>query len=127
MEAYSEDLRRRIVNAVEGGMSQPDAARVFSVGERTVKRYLHQWRTTGTLAPKPHPGKAPAIAAAQYPAVLAQLLATPDATLAEHCATWEVATGVAVSRSLWCRVERKVAWTRKKRRLLPANAIRERG
>lgn len=116
MEAYSEDLRQRIVQAVEGGMSQPEAARVFSVGACTVKRYLHQWRTTGTLAPKPQPGKVPAMLVAQYPAVLAQLAVSPDATFAEHCATWEGATGVAVSRSVWCRVERKVEWTRKKRR-----------
>ncbi len=116
MEAYSEDLRQRIVQAVEGGMSQTEAARVFSVGERTMKRYLHQWRTTGTLAPKPQPGKVPSILVAQYPAVLTQLAASPDATLAGHCATWEAATGVAVSRSVWCRVERKVAWARKKRR-----------
>jgi len=116
MKAYSEDLRHRIVRAVAGGMSQPEAARVFQVGERTVKRYWQQWRATGTLAPKSPPGAVPLIAPAQYPAVLAQLTATPDATLADHCAAWHEATGVKVSRSLWCRVERTVGWTRKKRR-----------
>ena len=114
MKAYSEDLRTRIVRAVVGGMSQPEAARVFGVGERTVKRYWQQWRETGAVTAKPHPGAPPVIAPSQYPAVIAQLTATPDATLAEHCAAWKVATGVTVSRSLWCRLERRVGWTRKK-------------
>lgn len=116
MEAYSEDLRQRIVRSVAGGMTQPEAARVFQVGERTVKRYLQQWRETGSLSAKPRPGKTPLISVAQYPTVLAQLAASPDATLAIHCETWQAATGVKVSRSLWCRIERTVGWTRKKRR-----------
>lgn len=116
MKAYSTDLRERIVRAVAGGMSQPEAARVFQVGERTVKRYWQQWRETGALTAKPHPGARPMISPAQYPAMRAQLTAMPDATLAVHCAAWQEATGVQVSRSLWCRMERKVGWTRKKRR-----------
>ena len=38
-------------------MSQPQAAARFAVGLASVKRYLRQWRTTGTLAPRPHPGR----------------------------------------------------------------------
>jgi transposase len=116
MRAYSSDLRVRIVAAVEGGMSHPEAARTFSVGERTVRRYLHQWRTTGTLTAKPIPGRLPAIAPAAYPAVVAQLAAASDATLAEHCDCWEEATGVRVSTSTWCRVRQRVDWTHKKAR-----------
>lgn len=116
MKAYSLDLRERIVRAVEGGMSQPEAARLFHVGERTVKRYLRQWRTTGSLRCAPRPGKAPAVAADQHPTVLAQLRAAPDATLAEHCARWRERTGTAISPSAWCRLERRVGWTRKKSR-----------
>ena len=56
--AYSDDLRFRIVRAVEEeGMSQPQAAARFAVGLASVKRYLHQWRTTGTLTARPHPGR----------------------------------------------------------------------
>ena len=114
MKAYSLDLRQRIVRAVEGGMSQPEAARVFHVGERTVKRDLHQWRTTGSLAATPLPGRSPTIAPAVYPAVVAQLAAAADATLTEHCDRWQAATGIAVSASTWCRVRQRVAWTHKK-------------
>ncbi len=59
MKAYRLDRRERIVQAVERGMSQPEAAALFRVGKRTVKRSLHQWRTTGALAPAPAPADAP--------------------------------------------------------------------
>ena len=114
MKAYSQDLRERIVRAVAGGMSHPEAARTFSVGERTVRRYMRQWRITGTLAAKPIPGRTPTIAPTAYPAVVAQLAAAADATLAEHCDTWWEATGVRVSASTWCRVRQRVDWTHKK-------------
>ncbi len=115
MKAYSLDLRERIVRAVADGTSQAEVARLFHVGERSVKRYVHQWRTTGALSPLPRPGKRPTIGADQLPAVLAQLAATPDATLEEHCERWHAQTGLAVSPSTWCRLERRIGWTHKKR------------
>src|SRR5688572_11769585 len=36
MSGYSEDLRRRIVSSVEGGMSKAQAARTFSVSLSSV-------------------------------------------------------------------------------------------
>src|SRR5215211_3630344 len=59
MQAYSEDLRLRIVVAVDGGMPRSEAARVFRVGRATVKRYLALRRETGALAPRPRPGSPP--------------------------------------------------------------------
>lgn len=79
-----------------------------------MRRYLRQWRETGSLATTPSPGRRPTIGEEQYPAVLAQVAALPDGTLAEHCAAWEAQTGVAVSRSQWCRLEQRVDGTRKK-------------
>ncbi len=39
MKPYSEDLRTRIVAALEGGMSKSEAARLFDVSLSSVKRY----------------------------------------------------------------------------------------
>jgi transposase len=39
MKAYSEDLRRKIVSAIERGMSKAQAARLFDVSLSSVKRY----------------------------------------------------------------------------------------
>lgn len=114
MKAYSEDLRVRVVQAITDGRSQPDVARLFRVGLRTVERYLHPWRATGTLTSRTSSGDTPAIPSDQYPALVAQLTAWPDATLAMHCDHW-AATGVQVSVSTMCRAQQRVGWTRKKR------------
>src|SRR5438105_1480511 len=109
--AYSGDLRSRIVHAVEHeGMTLPQAAARFAVGLASVKRYLKQWRTTGTLAPRPHPGRPPAIPPAEHDRLAALFSADPDATLADYCARWEAETGVAVSRSTMCRAQQRIDW-----------------
>jgi transposase len=77
---------------------------------------VQRQQRTGALAPKPIPGDTPAIAPAQYPALLAQLTAMPDAILATHCDCWEREHGVRVSVSTMSRAQRRVGWTRKKRR-----------
>ena len=59
MSAYSEDLRRRIVSAVDGGMSKTQAARTFSVSLSSVKRYVNKAGRGESLAPKKSPGSAP--------------------------------------------------------------------
>jgi transposase len=116
MKAYSEDLRLRIVAAVDGGMPRSAAARLFGVGRATVKRYLALRRETGGLAPRPRHGPPPIKTAALREALPARLEATPDATLPEHCAWWREASGHAVSRATMSRAIAALGWTRKKSR-----------
>jgi transposase len=116
MKAYSEDLRRRIVAAVDGGLARSEAARVFGVGRATVKRYLALRRETGALAPRPRRGPPPIKTAPLAEALPARLTAAPDATLAEHCAWYEEAAGVRVSGPMMSRVIARLGWTRKKSR-----------
>ena len=115
MRAYSEDLRRRVLAAVDGGMTRSAAARVFGVGRATVKRYLRLRREAGGLAPRPRRGPPPIKTSALAAALPARLEAAPDATLAEHCAWYEAATGVRVSGPTMSRVIARLGWTRKKR------------
>jgi transposase len=51
MRAYSMDLRERVVTAVDGGMTQDQAAAIFGVSVNTIGRYLARRRDTGSLAP----------------------------------------------------------------------------
>ncbi len=115
MRAYSEDLRTRVVAAVESGLSRAATARRFSVNERTVRRYLRRQARTGSLAPDSYRrGPAPAIPPGHEPALRAQLRAHPDATLEEHCALWQRERGRTVSTSTMCRAQQRVGWTVKK-------------
>jgi transposase len=97
-------------------MPRAEAARLFTVSERTIKRYLRQWRTAGSLTSAVSPGRRRTIALTDHARVLAQLADAPDATLAMQCARWEQTTGVAVSASTWCRMRQRVGWTHKKSR-----------
>jgi transposase len=116
MKAYSEDLRLRIIAAVDGGMPRSAAARVFGVGRATVKRYLALRRQTGALAPRPRRGPPPRVTAALAAALPPRLEACPDATLAEHCAWYEETSGVRVADTTMSRViRRQLGWTREKR------------
>lgn len=116
MQAYSLDLRERVVYAVQAGQSQAAVARTFRVSRSTVKRYLAQQRRTGSLVPTRQARQQPRLGPADQPALLAQLEAHPDATLAEHCATWAATQHVTLSVPTMWRAIARLGWTPKKRR-----------
>src|SRR5438477_488011 len=99
MKAYSQDLRQRVLHAVDTGQSQVVVAKMFSVSVATIKRYLKRRREVGHghVLPKVIPGR-PAVKGAVLQAHLrAQLQAYPDATCEEHCRLFHQAQGIAVS------------------------------
>jgi len=57
MRAYSEDLRKKVVAAIERGMSKAQAARLFDVSLSSVKRYSRIARRGGSLEPRKSPGR----------------------------------------------------------------------
>ena len=61
MKAYSKDLRKKIVDAIERGMPKAQAARTFGVGISTVKRYATKAQRGEPLEPGKAPGKRPKI------------------------------------------------------------------
>lgn len=115
MKPYSLDLRQKIVDAVDSGLTHEDVADRFAVSTDTVSRYLKRRRETGSLDPTPSPGRDPLIQSDDHPALVAQLNAHPDATLEEHCDLWVAAGHGRVSPATMCRTQQRINWTRKKR------------
>ena len=103
MKAYPAELRIRIVRAVEGSMAQTEAARVFAVSTRTIRRYVAQHREDGDLTPGQSPGRPPRMGAEHADAWPAQVAAHADATRAEHCARWAQEQGVIVREATMSR------------------------
>ena len=103
MRPYSEDLRRRVVAAVDGGTARAETARVFAVSVPSIKRWPRLRRERGALAARPVPGPAAVKRAPLLVALPARLASAPDATLAEHCAWCREASGVAVSTATMSR------------------------
>ena len=42
MQAYPQDLRHRVLRAIDAGQSQAVVAKTFSVSVATIKRYLNE-------------------------------------------------------------------------------------
>lgn len=53
---YSDDLRERVVGAVEAGETARGSARIFVVGDSTAIRWVKRWRETGQVSAKPGTG-----------------------------------------------------------------------
>ena len=115
MKAYSEDLRERVVAAVERGAKRVEVVETFVISLPTIKRWLKQRRETGTLAPKPIPGPVAVKRDALVEALPERLTAHADATLEQHCTWWQEQTGSEVSTATMSRAISALAWTRKKR------------
>lgn len=116
MRGYSEDLRSRVVAAVESGMPREDVVWRFAVSLASIKRWMKQWRETKDLAPKASPGR-PAVKIGALVTVLPERLAAHgDARLADQCAWWQEQTGVEVSTATMSRAITRLGWTRKKSR-----------
>lgn len=103
MKPYSRDLRLKVLDAVDRGMSRKEVADVFGVSLPSIKRWLKRRRESGDVAPSPIPGPP-----ARKGAMLAEWLPTqlennPDLTLGEHCEAFEEARGAKVSRATMCR------------------------
>jgi transposase len=114
MEAYSEDLRRKIVDAIERGMSKAQAARTFGVGVSTVKRYATKAQRGEPLEPGKAPGKRPKMDKKVSKLLEEDLKERPFVTLRERCDYVEAISGVSVSRSTMCRAIARLGKTRKK-------------
>jgi transposase len=124
MKPDSQDLRERVVRAVESGMPRAEIVKTFAVSQATIKRYLKQHRETGHVKPKAIPGRPARKGAALQAGLLPQLQAHRDARLEDHCQQWEAEHGVQVSTATMSRAIKRIGWTRKKSRWQPVNAVR---
>lgn len=117
---YSEDLRSRIVAAVEAGMSRNAAARQFAVSVSCVIKLVQRFRRTGTVAPAARGRKRYALAA--HEAVVRELVAAqPDMTLDELTQALGE-RGIHVGRSSVNRFLQACQLTRKKSRFMPPSS-----
>jgi len=55
-KSLSEDLRARVVAAVDGGLSRRAAAARFGVAAASAVRWVREWRETGATCAKPQGG-----------------------------------------------------------------------
>lgn len=124
MKAYSQDLREKVLRAVDQGYARGEIVKLLGVSRATIKRYLKQRRETGDVAPKAIPGRQPKKLDALQAELAAQLQAHDDVSLAEQCRLWEHSHGVKVSPSTMNEAIKRLGWTRKKRRWVPLSVVK---
>jgi len=79
MRAYPQDLRQQVLRAVDEGVSRVQIMDLFQVSRATIKRYVKQRRETGTVLPRPIPGRPSKKGAALQMGMQALLEAHPEA------------------------------------------------
>ena len=80
----SEDLRSRLIAAVNGGMSRRAAAERFGVAAASAVRWVQAWRATGAIRAKPQGGDKRSHRIEAYrEVILAAIEAQVDITLVE--------------------------------------------
>src|SRR5918992_1520958 len=114
MNAYSEDLRKKIIEALRRGMTKTEAARTFGVSRSSVKRYAKLAEQGRPLAPKKRPGSKPKMDERATKRLEDDLQRRPAATLSERREFLEKAAAVRVSSSTVSRMLRRLGWSRKK-------------
>jgi transposase len=112
MRAHTQELRQRVLRAVDEGTSRAEIIERFQVSRATIKRYVKQRRETGNVQPRPIPGRPNVKGRALQAALAKQLEAYPAATLREHCRIWETEHDMRVSSATMSRAIRDAGWMR---------------
>jgi transposase len=117
MKAYSEDLRRKVVEALEErGMGNSQAARTFGMSLSSVKRYVAKARRGDSLSPRKHPGPRPKLDERARRLLEADVEQRPAASLRERGRFLERVAGVRVSESTLSRLLRRMGFVPKEGR-----------
>ena len=104
----SIDLRKRLISAVESGISRRAAAQRFGVAASTAIKWVDRWRRTGDVQPRPRGGdyRSQRIEA-HASGILALIEDTPDITLGEIALRLDEVRGLKVAPStVWRLLDR---------------------
>lgn len=110
---YSEDLRRRVLAAVDGGLGKWRVHQVFGVSRSTIDDWLALRAETGGVKAKRYDrGRAPLVA--DTPELRTFLAAHEGKTLAQLALAWEAEQEQPVSVKTFHKTLQRLGYTRKK-------------
>lgn len=118
---YGEELRKRVMAAVDRGMSKWGAHQVFGVSRSTIDDWLKLRAETGSVKAKTeyYRGRVPMLA--DTPELRAFLAAHEGKTLAQLSAAWEAEQKQRVSVKTFHKTLQRLGYTRKKSATTTAN------
>jgi len=124
-KGYSLDLRERVLQALDEGMSKSAAYRLFHISRSTIDHWLALREQTGSLAPRPvHSTRARQLQGAAFEEFVQ---GHAHATLSEMRWAWHEQTGVSLTTMTFSRALSDLGWSRKKRVGVIRSAMKRRG
>jgi transposase len=116
MKAYSEDLRQKVVEAVEqrGTTSKSEAARLFGISLSSVKRYTRLASQGESLTPRKGGGRPPIADEMTRTLLEEDIRARPAATVKERRHFLESFAGKTMSEPTLRRLLKRMGFSRKK-------------
>lgn len=84
-KSYSQDLRKRVIEAIEMGASRREAADCFDVAVSSAVKWLQRWYESKSAAPKPRGGSVSPLEK-HAEVILALVAERPDLILVETVA-----------------------------------------
>ena len=115
MKAYSEDLRKKVVQAVHHrGVPKSQAARLFSISLSSVKRYVRLADQGESLAPRKGGGRPPKADEATKKLLEEDIRKRPAATISERRRFLENFADKTLSEPTLRRLLKRMGFSRKK-------------
>jgi transposase len=115
MKAYSEDLRKKVVEAVEQrGTSKSEVARLFSISLSSVKRYTRLASLGEALTPRKGGGRPPKADELTRKLLEEDIRARPSATVEERRHFLRTMAGNSLSEPTLRRLLKRMGFSRKK-------------
>jgi transposase len=115
MKAYSEDLRQKVVQAVQRrGTSKSQVARLFGVSLSSVKRYTRLASQGESLTPRKGGGRPPKADETTRRLLEEDIRKRPAATVKERRQFLESFAGKSLSESTLRRLMKRMGFSRKK-------------
>ncbi len=113
MKPYSEDLRTRIVKAVQEDMSKSATARLFGVSLSSVKRYVRITERGSSLEPRKGGGRPPKTDETTEKLLEEDVYTRPTATVVQRTLFLKHATGKNLSVSTVGRLLKRLGLSQK--------------
>jgi transposase len=113
MKPYSEDLRLRIVKAIQDGMSKSAAARLFGVSLSSVKRYARIAERGESLEPRKGGGRPPKADEITKKLLEEDIQERPAATISDRRHFLQSMTGKSLSTSTVKRLLKQMGFSQK--------------
>lgn len=123
--AYSSDLRQRVLDAIDGGLSTHKAAKRFDIGVATAVRWHRAWRDHGQRQARKQGPKAGGKLDPHEVFILGLVETEPDITLVEVGERLVAERSIsAVPSTIWLFFERRGITFKKRLHTPPSRSAR---